>query len=171
MGGKVIEGASKISRDSAEPLVKKLLETLSPLSVRIEICGSYRRKKSTIGDLDVVLIPNQKMLDGGLPPWLNGNISITHGSRSHFSLKTDMGETVQVDVYIATEADWGAQVQNWTGSKWHNISLRSKAKKRGWKYNQYGLFNERDERIAGETEESVYKALGYATTLSPERRD
>ena len=65
----------------------------------------------------------------------------------------------QVDLRVVKEQSYGAALMYFTGSKAHNIALRNIANDRGWKLNEYGLFDE-DRAIAGETEEGIYKKLG-----------
>ena len=79
---------------------------------------------------------------------------------------------IQVDVYIADEATWGTLLLIRTGSAENNIRLAMVAKKLGWqlKASGEGLLNEAGDRIAGDTEESIYEALGLPWQ-PPERRD
>jgi DNA polymerase (family X) len=76
---------------------------------------------------------------------------------------------LQVDVRAVPEQNYGAALLYFTGSKAHNISLRSLANERDWKLNEYGLFSGK-RRIAGATEEEVYKKLGLAF-IPPELRE
>ena len=68
----------------------------------------------------------------------------------------------QADLRVVAPDQRGAAMQYFTGSKAHNIALRDKALERGWKLNEYGLFDSDDRPIAGATEEEIYKALGMA---------
>ena len=76
----------------------------------------------------------------------------------------------QADLRIVTPEQRGAALQYFTGSKAHNIALRDRALERGWKLNEYGLFDADDRSIAGATEEEIYKALGLAY-IEPELRE
>ena len=76
---------------------------------------------------------------------------------------------LQVDVRAVPEESYGAALLYFTGSKAHNIALRGLANEHGWKLNEYGLFAGK-RRIAGATEEEVYKKLGLAF-IPPELRE
>ena len=77
---------------------------------------------------------------------------------------------MQVDVRIVTEEEAGAALLYFTGSKEHNIQLRTLARERGWKMNEYGVFDaETGKRLAGKTEEEIYTLLGYRF-IQPEDR-
>jgi DNA polymerase (family 10) len=76
----------------------------------------------------------------------------------------------QADLRIVKTEQRGAAMQYFTGSKAHNIVLRDRALTRGWKLNEYGLFDTDDRPIAGATEEEIYRALGMAY-IAPELRE
>ncbi|MFN3347128.1 MAG: PHP domain-containing protein, partial [Candidatus Bipolaricaulaceae bacterium] len=76
----------------------------------------------------------------------------------------------QADLRIVPAESFGAALQYFTGSKAHNIRLRERAVARGWKLNEYGLFDEQDRLIAGRTEEEIYQALGLVW-IPPELRE
>ena len=77
---------------------------------------------------------------------------------------------IDVDLRVVPEESYGAALNYFTGSKSHNVSLREMAVKKGWKLNEYGLFNTKGKRIAGKTEEELYKALGLRY-IEPELRE
>jgi DNA polymerase (family 10) len=77
---------------------------------------------------------------------------------------------MQADLRIVSGDQRGAAMQYFTGSKAHNIALRDRALDRGWKLNEYGLFDTNDQSIAGATEEEIYRALGL-TFIPPELRE
>jgi DNA polymerase (family X) len=77
---------------------------------------------------------------------------------------------VQVDIRIVHENEYGAALFYFTGSKEHNIKLRLMAKEKGWKVNEYGVFdNKTGKCLAGKTEEEIYRLFGYRF-IPPERR-
>ena len=76
---------------------------------------------------------------------------------------------MQVDLRVVPQESYGAALQYFTGSKAHNIVIRRMAQEQGLKINEYGVFRG-DERIAGETEESVYAAVGLPW-IPPELRE
>ena len=80
-------------------------------------------------------------------------------------------KNLQVDLRVIPPEDYGAALQYFTGSKDHNVKLRTISVKIGYKLNEYGLFHrETDERVAGETEEGIYETLGMAW-MEPELRE
>ena len=83
-----------------------------------------------------------------------------------------MVNSVQVDIYVASEETWATLLLIRTGSKESNIRLCSLAKKKGWRLaaSGDGLFNEMGERVAGDSEESIYQALGEPWQEPWERR-
>lgn len=137
-------------------LANEVMERLWPHCQHIEVAGSMRRQKAEVKDIDFVLIPSN-------PGQLSHEID-------HLGLPVLDGEKLrrinykgaQVDLYYATPQTWATLLLIRTGSVKSNIRLCSLAKKRGWHLaaSGDGLFNEKGERIAGDSEESIYEALG-----------
>lgn len=137
---------------------------------RVEAAGSLRRGKETVGDLDLLVtgpaagqaldsivdhMKTQEVLGQGA-----NKASVTFGL-----------ERLQVDVRALPHESFGAAMQYFTGSKEHNVALRTSAIKQGFTLNEYGLFTLEDNtRVAGETEQDVYSRLGYAW-VPPELRE
>jgi DNA polymerase (family 10) len=137
---------------------------------RVEAAGSLRRGRETIGDLDILVTgpgavgaldrlvthpKSQEVLGQGA-----NKASVTYGL-----------ERLQVDVRALAHESFGAAMQYFTGSKEHNVVLRTQALKQGLSLNEYGLFTlEGNQRVAGESEEEVYRKLGYAW-VPPELRE
>lgn len=138
-----------------------------PGVTHVEVAGSFRRMKETVGDLDVLVTADaaRNVMD----QWTTyPDIQTVHSkgpTRATVSLKSGM----QVDVRVVPNECFGAALQYFTGSKAHNITLRRIAQERGFKLNEYGLFKGQ-RRIAGDTEVSVYKALGLPW-IPPELRE
>ncbi len=137
--------------------------------LRIEPAGSARRRKETVGDLDILVLstrPEEVVERFVSMPRVTRIIS--QGTTRSTVI---IGANLQVDLRVIPPESYGSALQYFTGSKAHNIKLRTIAVKKGYKLNEYGLFNrETGERIAGETEESVYKALGLEW-IEPELRE
>jgi len=130
------------------------LAELSPLSKRMEIAGSIRRMKDNPKDVDIVLIPkNIGSIMTYVSQYSEGNIG---RGKSRASYKKG---GVEIELYFATEQNWGAVLMYATGTNQYNIMLRTYAKFRGMKLSQKGLFKN-DKMIAGETEQEIYNALG-----------
>src|SRR5580704_10414758 len=132
--------------------------------------GSLRRGRETIGDLDLLVTGSNAAaaLD-----------RIAAHPRVHEVLGRGANKTsvkfgregLQVDVRALEHATFGAAMQYFTGSKEHNVALRQRAIRMGFKLSEYGIFRaEDDSRVAGETEEEVYRALGL-DWIPPELRE
>ena len=134
---------------------------------RVVVAGSYRRRRDTVGDLDVVVTAaNGATVGNNLAGYENVGQVLAHGpTRTTVVLRSGL----QVDVRAVPEASYGAALLYFTGSQAHNIALRGLAAHRGWKLNEYGLFSGK-RRIAGLTEEEIYKKLGLAF-IPPELRE
>jgi DNA polymerase (family 10) len=134
---------------------------------RIAVAGSLRRRRETVGDLDMLVTAKDGAAVGGRLAAYDSVVEVlAHGpTRTTVVLRSGM----QVDVRAVPEESYGAALLYFTGSKAHNIALRGLAIARGWKLNEYGLFSGR-RRIAGATEEDVYRKLGLAF-IPPEMRE
>ena len=134
----------------------------------ILMVGSLRRGCETCGDLDV--------LAAGAPPTLmeaftNYRLVQRVLARGETKSSVLLAEGFQADLRLVPRESLGAASQYFTGSKAHNIALRDRAIQRGLKLNEYGLFRVDDDvRIAGETEQGIYEALGLAL-VPPELRE
>lgn len=133
----------------------------------IEIAGSYRRRKETIGDIDILVTceDSHKIMDKFVSYEDTQKILSKGETRSSIILKSG----IQVDLRVVPKKSYGAALHYFTGSKSHNIAIRKLAKQRNWKVNEYGLF-EGENFIAGETEEGIYKKFGLPF-IEPELRE
>ncbi|HVS75685.1 MAG TPA: DNA polymerase/3'-5' exonuclease PolX [Steroidobacteraceae bacterium] len=154
-----------VAAQYAEPL-RRFLAGIPGVS-RVEIAGSYRRGRDTVGDLDVLLCA-----PAGVDPFkpLERYPDLRELSASGTTKASGiLRNGLQIDVRVVPRASFGSALQYFTGSKDHGIRLRRRAQERGLKLSEYGLFRG-DERIAGETEEGVYRALGM-DPIPPELRE
>jgi len=137
-------------------------------SGRVVVAGSYRRRRDTVGDLDVlVTAKNGAEVGDRLVEYENVAQVVAHGpTRTTVMLRSGL----QVDVRAVPEESYGAALLYFTGSKAHNIALRGLANQHGWKLNEYGLFSSK-RRIAGATEEDVYEKLGLPFIVPELRED
>ena len=134
---------------------------------RVVVAGSYRRRRETVGDLDILATSKHAAtVCDKLAVYENVEKVLAHGpTRTTVVLRSG----IQVDLRAVSEESYGAALLYFTGSKAHNIALRGLAVKRNWKLSEYGLFSGK-RRIAGATEEEVYKKLGLAY-IPPEMRE
>lgn len=130
--------------------------------------GSFRRKKPSVRDLDIVVLTAKP--ENALKKFVKMKFvkNILGIGKEKATIITKQG--VQVDVRVFTDEEFGAGLLYFTGDKQHNIWLRKIAIKKGWKLNEYGLFeNKTGRRIAGKTEEEIYKKLGVRMPKPEER--
>lgn len=156
------------AHDAAEELKRYLAE---PGGIEeITPAGSLRRGKDTVGDLDILVTgPNAEAALERFIAFPRVHEVLGRGPNKA-SAKIGR-EGLQVDVRALPRESYGAAMQYFTGSKEHNVAVRTRAVKMGFKLSEYGLFRaEDDARVAGETEEEVYKALGLAW-IPPEIRE
>jgi DNA polymerase (family 10) len=145
---------------------KKYIENL-PGAKRVEIVGSYRRRQETVGDIDILVVrENKDVVFNKTLDYENIENIISKGeTKTSIELKNGM----QVDLRIFDPEEFATARIYFTGSKSHNIELRSMAKDRGWKINEYGIFKE-EKRLEIDTEEDVYKKLNLKY-IPPELRE
>ncbi|MEN6451595.1 MAG: DNA polymerase/3'-5' exonuclease PolX [Thermoguttaceae bacterium] len=134
---------------------------------QITAAGSYRRGKETVGDLDFLAVTRDVAATMDHLAAFPGVAMVTARGDTKMSLR--LAANVQVDLRAVEAESFGAALQYFTGSKEHNIVLRGRAKAKGLKINEYGVFRG-EERIAGRTEEEVYKTLGLPC-FPPELRE
>jgi DNA polymerase (family 10) len=152
--------------DTAQSLVEFL--RMHDRNVELIPVGSLRRGRETCGDIDILAVGGQESLMEAL---------ISH---PHVERVLGQGDTkssvllrggYQADVRLVPAESRGAAMQYFTGSKAHNICVRDRAVQLGFKLNEYGLFRvDNDSRVAGETEEGIYRALGM-DWVAPELRE
>jgi DNA polymerase (family 10) len=140
-----------------------------PGVVRAELAGSVRRAQETVGDLDLLVAARQPERIAAelvhLPQV--AEVLASGGTRSTIRVRSGL----QVDLRAVVPESFGAAWQYFTGSQAHNVQLRGRAERMGrLKINEYGVYREDGSRIAGETEEEVYAAVGCAW-IPPEIRE
>jgi len=153
----------------ALPFARQVVEWLkerAPID-KIEPAGSIRRRKETIGDIDILVTSTQplEVMDAFVS--LPVVREVIAKGETKTSVITEMG--IQMDVRVVEPDCFGAALQYFTGSKEHNIHLRKIAQDMGLKISEYGVFRG-DEKIAGRTEEEVYGALNLPW-IPPELRE
>jgi DNA polymerase (family 10) len=163
--------------DVADAVAAKMIELLQnmPGVEKVTPAGSLRRGRETVGDLDLLVTgkccaneaQRDKVLEQitGFP----GIAEVLAKGENKVSFRLRSG--MQVDVRLLPPDSFGAAMQYFTGSKNHNVSLRQRALRMGYTLNEYGLVRiEDNQRVAGKTEEEIYKKLGLAF-IPPELRE
>ncbi len=136
---------------------------------RISLAGSLRRCKETIGDLDILASSDKpkEVMDFFTNYDDIKQILLKGITKTSVVLNDDL----QVDLRVVEDKSFGAALQYFTGSKEHNVKMRSLAIKKGYKLNEYGLFNKKNDKfVVGENEEEIYNKLGL-TYIEPELRE
>ncbi len=187
---KVLAGVAQVRRRAGRRRLGDVDVWLGPLLAalravpgvgRVEVAGSVRRGRATIGDVDLLAVA----ADGAaLMAALRDHPDVAEvlgsgATKTSVRLEGDL----QVDLRVVPEASFGAAWQYFTGSKAHNVALRQRAIDRGLRLNEYGVFRtggdddaesnadpQRGERVAGTDEADVYAALGLAW-VPPELRE
>jgi DNA polymerase (family X) len=180
----VERAAGRLRWADAEPIVAELLDRMreSPGICQLEVAGSYRRGRETVGDLDLLVeaADAELVMDhlGRFP----SVAEILARGKTKMSVRLDCD--LQVDLRVVPAESFGAALQYFTGSKEHNVHVRALAKQQGLKINEWGVFNAetstpdsvRDPTsphagaLAGRTEKEVYAAIGLPW-FPPELRE
>lgn len=167
-------GTARALLGNALPLAEALVETVrgNPAVIAAEMAGSARRRRETVGDLDILATSADP---AGVCKWFatNGQLAqVELAGETKVSGRTVSG--LQVDLRVLAPESFGAALQYFTGSQQHNIRLRERAQKRGLTISEYGVFEgepgQKGRQVAGETEESVYEAVGLPW-IPPELRE
>jgi len=154
---------------TAEQMVESLLQTLRGVKgvKRVVLAGSFRRRVETVGDVDILATcADSAEIMRRFVGYEDVAEVIAHGeTRSTVILRSGL----QVDLRVVPEASYGAALHYFTGSKAHNIAIRSRALQAGLKVNEYGVFRG-EERVGGATEPEVYAAVKLPY-IEPELRE
>jgi DNA polymerase (family 10) len=146
--------------------IKKRIKSLDTVET-VEVAGSIRRMKETIGDIDVLVITEHPgKVSDFFTKMPNVDRVVAKGpTRSTVQL----AEGIECDLRVVERKSFGSALMYFTGNKDHNIALRRVAIKRGWKLSEYGLFAGQ-RQIAGRTEKEVYAKFGMPY-IDPELRE
>lgn len=160
----------------ADRWVNRLKDHFASCSVieKLEFAGSYRRGKETVGDLDILIVSTdpQKVMDH----FATFEDVVSEIARGETKMSVRLANDFQVDLRVVPAESFGAALQYFTGSKEHNVIVRSRAKQLGLKVNEWGVFRVKDDadqspiRVAGNTEEEVYRAI-HLPLFPPELRE
>ncbi|MDD3487580.1 MAG: DNA polymerase/3'-5' exonuclease PolX [Candidatus Moranbacteria bacterium] len=152
------------------PIVSEIREKLASVSgvSNVVVCGSFRRRRETVGDIDILAeAKDSRAVMEYFVSMPNVEKVLAKGETKSM-IRLDVG--IDVDLRVVPKKSFGAAMQYFTGGKDHNVELRKIAIKKGWKLNEYGLFDKSNRQIAGRSEESIYKKLGLVW-MPPEMRE
>jgi len=153
----------------ALPLAEDLLKNLRkiPLVERADVAGSIRRRRETIGDMDVLIISGDspRALEQAVKIPIVKQVLALGDTRATVMIEGG----IQVDIRAVPEESYGAALQYFTGSKQHNVHLRLLGRERGLKINEYGVFRG-NKRLGGKDEKEVYSLLKMPL-IDPELRE
>jgi DNA polymerase (family 10) len=156
----------------AMPVARRLVATLEdmPEVVAVRYCGSLRRFRETIGDIDIVVAATSAapVMERFASMPVVEQVLARGDKKSSVVTRTGL----QIDLRVVAPEQFGAATLYFTGSKAHNIKLRQRAMDRGWILNEYTLSSsETGEVVASGTEEEIYAALGLPWIPEPMRED
>jgi len=172
----ILEGIGFLSKNEGRVSIvvaitetKRIIDYLKamPEVDNISIAGSLRRMKETVGDIDILVSSknSSKVMDYFIK--MPGVQKVWGKGKTKTSVRMDRG--YNVDLRVVPKSSFGSALQYFTGSKEHNIALRKVAIAKGLKLNEYGVFKG-SKKVAGETEQAVYSALGV-DWIPPELRE
>lgn len=155
----------KTTREEAMKIALELQSDIKDFCEKITVAGSIRQGKEMVGDVDIVIIPKDPVDEFIVK--IKEKIEFEYGgSKKLFGMYKDR----PINIFITNEGSYGACLYQSTGPAMYNVHKRKLAKSKGFKLNEYGLFNrETDEKVAGETEESIFEAMGW-TYKEPHQR-
>ena len=173
---KILKGIEFLKSSGARRVLGFLLPEIRSLETMIQsfpevdaamVAGSVRRRRETIGDIDILASSAHpgKVMERFLALPVIAHVYATGPTKTNVKLENGL----DADLRVVPKKSWGAALNYFTGSKDHNIALREIAIKKGLKLNEYGLFRGK-KMIAGKNEEELYKALGLRT-IEPEMRE
>ncbi len=141
-----------------------------PGVVQCEFAGSLRRRRETVGDLDILVAAPKKHAVAIIEEFTTreGITQVLAKGDTKASVILENG--LQADLRVVPIESFGAALQYFTGSKEHNVAMRTVAVKKKLKVSEYGVFKEDNTSIAGKTEQDVYAAIGLAW-MPPELRE
>jgi len=161
LGRTLLADALSVAED-----LEKFLQTLPEIRQLI-FAGSVRRRRETIGDLDILVDATDPKIVMDAFVAHSDVTSISAQGKTKSSVRLTSG--IQVDLRILPEESFGAGLQYFTGNVDHNVKLRGIAQKKGLRLNEYGLYRG-EAQVAGRDEVSIYKTLGLSL-IPPELRE
>lgn len=159
-----------MSLSYAEELTERATEVLRPHCSRIAVAGSVRRRRPTVNDIDLVVIPGFFTWPGTIPQALIKGLG-AELTRNGDLIKQFTVDGNQVDLIHATPHNWGIRMLRWTGSKAHNIMLCTRARKLNMKLAvATGLLDQDGVLLEAKSEERIFNLL-HLDYVPPEKRE
>ncbi len=168
--------ANRMRLSDAEPIAAEFVNYINFIKGvgQVTVAGSFRRRKETVGDLDIIVTFTKGCAGSKTTTAIFRDIlkfeaisQIVSEGPTRATIKLYNG--LQIDIRIVPTGSYGAALYYFTGSKAHNIAIRSIAQKRGLKINEYGVFK-KNKRIAGRTEDEIFNCLNLSY-IEPELRE
>lgn len=161
------KGSRRFLLSEGDVAAERVISALAPYARRIAAAGSLRRRKETVGDLDVIATGSPEILERFVS--MEGVSTVLSKGETKSSVLLDTG--MQVDLRVVEDRCYGAALLYFTGSKDHNVLLRNISIEKGMKLNEYGLFSrDEDKLLSCSTEEEIYRELGM-DYIVPELRE
>ena len=169
IGGGAVAGEQRMLRARATSYAEPLVERLRAVKgvERVEVAGSFRRGRETVGDLDILVTGRARAAVVEAFTSAPGVARVLARGTTRAAVR--LGSGLQVDLRVLAPESFGAGLYYFTGSKAHNVAVRGIARAAGLKINEYGVFRGRT-RVAGRTEEEVLAAVGLPW-IPPELRE
>ena len=172
----ILKGLATLQSEAGRITVKEAADEVAAIGRHLEkiaavrrweVAGSFRRRRETIGDIDVLVeASDRRKAADAILAYDAIEETVARGEEK---VAVQLAGGLQVDFRLVEPEAFGAALMYFTGSKAHNIVLRKRAQKDGLKLNEYGLFRG-EKRVAGKSEEEVFKALDLAW-IPPELRE
>src|SRR5262245_15022758 len=140
------------------PIADSLCRYLASHADHVAYAGSLRRMKEIVHDVDILAASRNP--DETMKAFLNLSTIAEVLAQGGTKASVRMEDDLQVDLRVIEPGSWGAAMHYFTGSKAHNIRMRERAIKLGFKLNEYGLFDSSDKQIAGDVEEEIFANMG-----------
>jgi len=167
---KILEGIKLLNQYSQRKAlaqiyfqIKEIEEKVQahPLVIQAQIAGSFRRGQETVGDIDLLVAVTEENRSQFIQDYLEFDFLERIENQGDTKVTAYLNLGLQIDLRIVELHQFGAAMQYFTGNKTHNINLRTRAKKMGFKISEYGLFDIKSEKlIASKTEKEIYNKLG-----------
>lgn len=166
-----LKSRGRLPLNEVLPIVLPLLNLIRQQGevLRAEFAGSVRRGKETIKDVDIIVVSTDRLKTAALFKTF-GDLLVEGEEKVRVMVPVDSKTSVQFDLLFAEEDSFGAALAYFTGSKEHNVSLRSLAKAKGYTINEHGFYTIAGSRVGGKEEKELYDLLGLPW-VPPELRE